>query len=70
MRLTEAEAAQIDEARAGAKREWWIRTAALAAAREQAQQQKAKRNPKNCKHEGMRLAKGVCPDCQTWAVKK
>lgn len=24
---------------------------------------------KPCKHKGLKLSKGVCPDCQQWAVK-
>lgn len=65
VRLTEAEAAEVDAARGPAERSAWIRSAALAAARPA-----PKRKPGNCKHEGLRLAKGVCPDCSTWAVKK
>lgn len=65
VRLTEAEAAEVDAARGPAERAAWIRSAALAAARPA-----PKRSPRNCKHEGLRLAKGVCPDCQSWAVKK
>ena len=65
VRLTEAEAAEVDAARGPAERSAWIRSAALAAARPA-----PKRNPRNCKHDGMRLTKGWCPDCESMAVKK
>lgn len=64
VRLTEAEAAEIDEARAGAKREWWIRTAALVVAREQVAQRKAKRDPEACPpHPKRRVLRGLCGAC-------
>ena len=36
----------------------------LAAGDEQPQQA-----GKNCKHRGMKLGKGVCPDCKEWVTK-
>lgn len=65
VRVNEAEAAEIDAARGTADRGTWLRDVALAAARPA-----PKRNPKNCKHEGMKLHRGWCPDCETIAVKK
>jgi hypothetical protein len=65
VRLNEAEAAEIDAARGTADRGTWLRDVALAAARPA-----PKKNPRACKHEGMRLVKGVCPDCNQYAVKK
>jgi hypothetical protein len=65
VRLTEAEAAEIDAARGAVDRRTWVREAALAAARPA-----PRRSPKNCKHEGMRLHRGWCPDCESLAVKK
>lgn len=65
VRLNEAEAAGIDAARGPVERGAWMREAALAAARPA-----PKKNPKACKHEGMRLHRGWCPDCESMAVKK
>lgn len=65
VRLSEAEAAEVDAARGATERGAWIREAALAAARPA-----PKQNPKACKHAGMKLHRGWCPDCETMAVKK
>jgi hypothetical protein len=65
VRLSEAEAALVDAARGADERGAWIREVALAAATPA-----PKRNPKNCKHEGMKLHRGWCPDCESMAVKK
>ena len=65
VRLTESEAAEIDAARGTADRSAWVRDVALEAARPA-----PRKNPKNCKHENLRMVKGVCPDCGTFAVRK
>lgn len=65
VRLTGTEAADIDRARGGAGRAEWIRDAALGAARPP-----ARRPARSCKHENLRMVKGVCPDCGTFAVRK
>ena len=65
VRVSEDEAALIDAARGPAERGTWLREAALAAA-----SPAPRRNPKACKHENMRLTKGVCPDCLQYAAKK
>jgi hypothetical protein len=65
IRVSEAEAAEIDAARGPADRGTWLRDVALKAARPA-----PRKNPKACRHEGMRLVKGVCPDCHQYAVKK
>ena len=44
--------------------------AALQHEAERAPERGPRRDPKNCKHEGLRLTKGYCPDCETMAVKK
>ena len=64
LRLTEAEAAEIDEARGSAKREWWIRTAAVVVAQERIAQRNAKRDPKACPpHPKRRVIRGFCGAC-------
>jgi Zn finger protein HypA/HybF involved in hydrogenase expression len=65
VRLTGVEAAEIDAVRGKVSRGTWLRDAALAAVRPA-----PKGNPKNCKHENMRLHRGYCPDCETMAVKR
>lgn len=65
VRLSNAEAAEIDAARGTADRGTWLREVALAAARPE-----PKKNPKNCRHDGMKLHRGWCPDCESMAVKK
>jgi hypothetical protein len=64
VRLTDAEAAEIDGLRGKVGRGPWIRGAALASARPQPKQ------GGKCKHENLRLVKGVCPDCGLYAVRK
>lgn len=63
LRLTPAEAAEIDAARGPVERAAWMRDAALAAARPEP------RRGGKCRHEGLRLTKGICPDCMKWAVR-
>jgi len=65
VRLSDAEAADIDAARGPVERGAWMREAALSAARPA-----PKQNPKTCKHAGMKLHRGWCPDCESMAVKK
>lgn len=65
LRLTPSEAALVDAARGTAERAAWMRQAVLAAAGPA-----PKRKAGNCRHEGLRLTKGICPDCGTWAVRK
>jgi hypothetical protein len=62
--LTEAEAAEVDAARGVAKRDWWIRTAAVLVAEERVAQQAAKRDPKACPpHPKRRVIRGFCGAC-------
>jgi hypothetical protein len=81
MRFSETEAAEIDAARGAVSRSEFLRTACLAVAR-RGQGKPVRlidvppkttllppRIPKNCRHVGMRLSKGVCPDCSEWVVK-
>jgi hypothetical protein len=64
VRLSEAEAADIDAARGSARREWWIRTAACLVAQERVAQQAAKRDPKACPpHPKRRVIRGFCGAC-------
>lgn len=64
VRLTDAEAAEIDALRGKVGRGPWIRDAALTSARPQSKQ------TGKCRHENLRLVKGVCPDCGVFAVRK
>lgn len=80
-KLTDAEAGLVDAARGALERGPWMRQAALEAAKGNTGTAKPdtgipgtprgtrQRDPKTCKHKGLRLAKGVCPDCSTWAVR-
>jgi hypothetical protein len=72
VKLSGGEAAEVDRARGTTERATWLRETALRAARGQLVPAPARteRQAGSCKHEGLRLAKGVCPDCRRWVTKK
>lgn len=84
IKLSDAERDAIDAVRGDLERGPWMRQAALSVAYgysgipqpERGQPHatgitaQAAPKPKNCKHQNLRMAKGVCPDCKTYVTKK